>query len=83
MLGVPVLATHVGGISSLVKDGETGILYPANAPYDLASAIVQLSQDKSACERMSLQERQAAVARHNPEAIRETLHFIYSDILKS
>lgn len=83
MLGLPVLATHVGGISSLVKDGETGILYPANAPYDLASAIVQLSQDKSACERMSQQERQSAAARHNPEAIRETLHSIYSDILKS
>lgn len=83
MLGVPVLATHVGGISSLVKDGETGILYPANAPYDLASAIVQLSQDKSACERMSQQERQAAESRHNPEAIQETLHSIYRDILKS
>lgn len=83
MLGVPVLATHVGGISSLVKDGETGILYPANAPYDLASAIVQLSQDQSACERMSQQERQSAETRHNPEAIRETLHSIYRDILKS
>ncbi len=83
MLGVPVLATHVGGISSLVKDGETGILYPANAPYDLASAIVQLSQDKSACERMSQQERQAAESRHNPVAIRETLHSIYRAILKS
>lgn len=83
MLGVPVLATHVGGISSLVKDGETGILYPANAPYDLASAIVQLSQDKSACERMSHQERQSAESRHNPVAIQETLHSIYRDILKS
>lgn len=83
MLGVPVLATHVGGISSLVKDGETGILYPANAPYDLASAIVQLSQDQSACERMSQQERQSAETRHNPEAIRATLHSIYRYILKS
>ncbi|WP_270214148.1 glycosyltransferase family 4 protein [Coprobacter fastidiosus] len=82
LLGVPVLATHVGGISSLVVDGETGLLFPANAPYTLASLIKKLSRDKSLCERLSKNAREQALFRHNPETIRSSLISIYEEIIK-
>ena len=81
LLGVPVLATHVGGISSLVIDGETGLLFPANAPYTLASLIQKLSQDKALCIQLSQKAREQALARHNPDAIRTRIIDVYRQIL--
>lgn len=83
LLGVPVLATNVGGIPSLVKHGETGILYPANAPYDLAFAIVELCRNKKVCEQLSILAQNTAVERHCPETIKIRLYEIYKQILNS
>lgn len=81
VIGVPVLATFVGGIPSLVKDGESGILFPANDPYTLASLIKKVSQDKDLSEKLSKNARKFALNRHNPELIKENLLNIYKQIL--
>ena len=81
ILGVPVLATHVGGISSLVKDGESGILFPANDPYTLASLIKQVSHDRNLAETLSKGARKQALVRHDPESIKQTLIQIYKQII--
>lgn len=81
VLGVPVLATHVGGISSLIKDGKTGILFPANAPYTLAALIKRINIDKKLVLQLSYNARQQAIERHNPNIIRERLLEIYKQIL--
>lgn len=81
ILGVPVLATHVGGISSLVKDGESGVLFPANDPYTLASLIKQVSHDRNLAETLSKGARKQALVRHDPESIKQTLIQIYKQII--
>ena len=81
ILGVPVLATHVGGISSLVKDGESGVLFPANDPYTLASLIKQVSHDRNFAETLSKGARKQALHRHDPERIKQTLIQIYRQII--
>lgn len=81
LLGLPVLATHVGGISSLIRDGETGILFPANAPYTLAALIKRTNADKELVLQLSCKARQQAIERHNPNAIRTRLLEIYKQIL--
>ena len=81
ILGVPVLATHVGGISSLVKDGESGVLFPANDPYTLASLIKQVSHDRNLAETLSKGARKQALLRHDPERIKQTLIQIYKQII--
>jgi len=40
-LGVPVIATRVGGIAETVRDGETGLTCPPGDPCALADAIVR------------------------------------------
>lgn len=80
-LGVPVLATHVGGISSLVSDGVSGLLFPANAPYTLASLIKQVVTSPQLAVRLGNAARKQAMERHNPEKIRQNLIHIYRQIL--
>lgn len=81
IIGVPVLATYVGGIPTLVDNNRTGILFPANAPYDLAATIKNLVEDEQLLNMLSQNERKAALERHNPEAIKTTLLDIYNSII--
>jgi len=44
--GVPLVASNVGGISDIVRDGETGLLVAPESPSELARAILRLIQDE-------------------------------------
>ncbi|MCJ7483456.1 MAG: glycosyltransferase family 4 protein [Thermodesulfovibrionales bacterium] len=49
----PVVATAVGGIPEVVRDGETGMLVPPRDPQALAEAIIELLNDESKRSRMA------------------------------
>lgn len=80
IIGVPVLATHVGGIPTLVGC-EAGVLFPTNDPYTLAGLIVRSASDQKWAESLSKKERNLAVQRHHPETIQNTLWNIYQKIV--
>jgi len=44
-VGTPVIATAVGGVPEVVRDGENGLLVPAGDPDALAAAIRRLVED--------------------------------------
>ena len=81
-LGVPVLATYVGGIPSLVEDGHTGILFPANDPYTLAGHLQAIYNNRQFSEELGNAARRIAIDRHNPDSIGASLLNIYREILK-
>lgn len=82
LLGMPVLATNVGGVSSIVREGETGILFPANDPYMLASHITSLLEEPDRARSLGQAAREQALSRHNPESIGRNLLSIYRKVLK-
>ncbi len=45
--GLPVVASHVGGIPELIKDGHSGLLVPPQNPTALAVAIERIVGDPS------------------------------------
>ena len=49
--GVPVVATNVPGIRDVVRDNETGLLVPVNAPLAIAEAVKRLA-DSTLRERL-------------------------------
>ncbi len=55
LLGMPVIATNVGGTPSLFKDGEEGVLVQSKDPYAMAGAILELV--KSPDKAISIGER--------------------------
>ena len=78
---MPIVSTMVGGISTLVRNGEEGDLLPANDPWQIANAIIELSKDKDRMIRYSKKSRQHALERHNPENITQQLLKCYHDII--
>lgn len=81
MLGVPVIATNVGGIPSLVEDRVTGFLIPANDPYQGAYLIEKIYKDRALNIEIGENERLAADKRHNKETIRKQILAVYNTVL--
>lgn len=53
LLGVPTIATDVGGFPDLVKPGKTGWLVPAKSPEALAEAIIDAVRNPSRASQMA------------------------------
>ena len=80
-LGMPVIATNVGGVSSLISNKKEGILVQEGDPYSLAGAIMDLSFNFSWAINLGINARNRALMRHNPEGIVNRLIGIYNTIL--
>lgn len=81
ILGVPVIATHVGGLASIIEHNKNGILVPANDPYMAASYIQMLFNDKSKSVQLGEEARYTALIRHNPKTVIADLVHTYTDML--
>lgn len=75
ILGLPCIATAVGGVPSLVDHEKNGILIPANDPYMAAWQIRRLAEDKDLSKALGKAGALEASRRHNKTTI-------ISDVLK-
>ena len=82
IIGMPIISTMVGGIATLVRNGEDGDLLPANDPWQIANAIVELSKDRERMKYYSEHSRQHALERHNPDNILKQLLGCYKDAVE-
>ena len=56
-MGLPVVATNVGGIPDLLRDRETGLLVRDGDHAAMAEAVIDLLEDPELAERLSRQGR--------------------------
>lgn len=68
-LGIPVVATDVGGNSEIVEHGRTGILVPPADPNALAEAIISLLADRNLAMRLGKAGQQSVRERFCAPAI--------------
>ncbi|MGH7567447.1 MAG: glycosyltransferase family 4 protein [Gemmatimonadales bacterium] len=51
--GVPVIGSWLGGITDIIRDGETGLLVPPQDPAALAGALQRLADDAGLAARLA------------------------------
>jgi glycosyltransferase involved in cell wall biosynthesis len=78
-LGLPVVATAVGGVPEMITDGVEGLLVPPRDPGALARAIERLARDPSRRAAMGAAARASAARYDIVDAVRR-LEVIYRDI---
>ncbi len=66
LLGVPTVASDVGGFPDLIADGVTGLLTPAHSPTSLARAILSMLSDETAAGSMAVMGQRHARTLMNP-----------------
>lgn len=82
VLGCPVVACHVGGVSTLVEHNKSGFLVPANDPYISAYRIMQIHQDRELNKRLGNGAKEVASERHSREGIVNGLLDIYNKVIE-
>lgn len=65
--GLPVVATRVGGIPTVVAEGETGLLVDPGDPLALANALLKLERSRSLRHDMGAKGRIRALTRFSAE----------------
>ena len=80
VLGIPVVATDVGGIAEVVTDGQEAILVTPGRPQELADAIVALAADPERRAEMSRRARERGERLDIEHAVR-TVEAVYREVL--
>ena len=75
--GVPVVATRVGGVPSLVTDGETGWLVDLGDVAALADRLVRTLDDDARTQSLASAARVVAADRFEPTAVATRMHAVY------
>ena len=80
-LGIPVVATSVGGIPEVVQDGVTGLLVPPNNSQRLGEAIVKLLTHPDLALRMGQNARALTRQIFSSEVTIESVLNVYDKVL--
>ena len=80
--GVPVVATHVGGILDMVKHGKTGLLYEAGNVGDLTACLRRLLLEPLLRNRLGHQARKMAQATYFPAQVAAATVGAYRQLLE-
>ncbi|MCJ7734916.1 MAG: glycosyltransferase family 4 protein, partial [Anaerolineales bacterium] len=81
ILGLPCIASDVGGIPSMLKDNSEGLIYQHKDIKSLAEKIRYLLNDPRTSQEFGKNARQTALSRHNPERIARDSYQVYLDVL--
>ena len=77
--GVPVIASHVGGLLESVQDGRTGVLIPPGDPRAIADALRSLEDDGRRASYAAAAP--ASIARHSLDRSTEAMEAIWRSVI--
>ena len=82
-LGLPIVASNVGGISDVVIDGQSGILVPEKDPVALADAFKRLEADPTLIENLLAGARKRIDECFTWDGIIERQVAVYNKVVES
>jgi glycosyltransferase involved in cell wall biosynthesis len=81
--GVPVVASRVGGIPEILRNGEAGLLVDPQNAGELAASIYRLTSDRQLRRRLCDKERSIVRNCYSLEAMAAKYQLIYKSLVKS
>lgn len=81
LLGMPIVCTSSGGMSTTIKNYETGLSVQHGDPYSMSGAILELINDFDLAKKIGDNARKIAHIRHNREKIVMDVINTYNNIL--
>ena len=81
ILGVPAVASDAGGISSVFKDKEDGLLFEMGNCEALADCVIQMFSNQKMLENYRVNAKKHADLTHNPDENYKRLLEIYQEIV--
>jgi glycosyltransferase involved in cell wall biosynthesis len=81
-LGVPVVASRIGGLPYVVDDGVTGLLFEPGSPEGLVKDVRRLWEDPQLCDRMGRAGRQKVMREYSEEAYYQNLMVAYQTAIQ-
>ena len=81
LVGTPAIATFVGGVPSILKDGVEGKLVPSGDPASLAGAIRRWFLHSEEAESCIEPARKTALARHDAKKNAEETLKVYREVI--
>jgi Glycosyltransferase len=79
---LPIIASAVGGLKGVVKDGETGYHINPNSPQKLSGIISQLFAQPSLCHELGIKGYERAIEKYSADRYVENVKSLYTDLLK-
>lgn len=79
--GLAVIATEVGGITAICKNGENALLIPANDTGALVNAILTLIKDVNLRDKISNNGHKAVKEKYGWDTIAAKLDDVYRRVL--
>jgi lipopolysaccharide heptosyltransferase II len=82
-VGVPVVATKVGGVVDIIEDGRTGLLCAPNDPKDMADKIMSLYRDSSLGARLASEGRHSVEEKYNLDLMMKRTMALYEHAFRT
>jgi glycosyltransferase involved in cell wall biosynthesis len=82
-LGVPVVATDVGGLGEVVTSNVNGVLVPPKKPEELAEAVCGLLKDPARAARLGREARDTVKAKFSVEKMVADYERLYHEVQRS
>jgi glycosyltransferase involved in cell wall biosynthesis len=79
--GKPVVATRVGGVPDVVRDGEDGLLAEPGAIDELSERLTRLARDPALRERMGAAGRERVLGRYGVGRLVDEMDSLYRSLL--
>ena len=80
VMGVPTVASNVGGTASYTEDGVSGLLFEVDNIEECAGKISRIFEEEELCLTLSANGKKLAEERHDVKINTEKLVSIYREI---
>ncbi len=83
ILGMPCITTLAGGVGSLLKDKEEGLIIQDGDPWAMAGAVMEIMNNEKQAIEYGKKARERSLKRHNKTKIVDDLLHIYKCIINN